>query len=322
MLTLVPSGAAITDRTWKCMKAAQVGEEPGEMEYRGAPPEPRRWGAIFYYEPTSEMIVWGGHNGSVNYNDMHAFSLRTREWRRVRQQGDIPSARHACGFTVVRNLFYLHGGYTSRPSSSVTHNDMFVMDMREYRWYEIQQADADRWDVKRRNGHRMLHVPGSDHLFCFGGHTGLSNKWLNEVLAFSTPVRWQKDDIPLMPEGERNRVWALLTCACCPDSSLHPMPLEMIHEIIDFMLILYPKLANARWERVPLEYFESDAAATGTDSPPLPACTTHTVEGWDEHIWILGGYDGKNDIGTTRFISFEDWRRVVPLRALLCGPAQ
>eukprot|EP01106_Pelomyxa_sp_JSP_P003962 TRINITY_DN1602_c0_g1_i3.p1 TRINITY_DN1602_c0_g1~~TRINITY_DN1602_c0_g1_i3.p1 ORF type:complete len:406 (-),score=87.64 TRINITY_DN1602_c0_g1_i3:149-1366(-) len=98
-----------------------------------APPARSAHSAVTY---NNTMYVFGGWNGTANFNDVWAFSFPQGPWRCVVTTGDKPSPRRTHKAAVWRNYMYVFGGYDGA-SPQRSFNELFRLDLDTHEWSKL-----------------------------------------------------------------------------------------------------------------------------------------------------------------------------------------
>jgi len=110
-------------------------------------------------------------------NDLHAFDLETRQWKKLETVGAGPSPRSACQmFPLADGRVVVYGGYFKQKvkkdvEKGVTHSDMFLLSpdkhdetMTKWRWQFVKQVG-----VKPSVRTGFATAVGRDCAYMFGG---------------------------------------------------------------------------------------------------------------------------------------------------------
>lgn len=152
------------------VKLAPVGAPPGRADHTAV------------YDPVrNRMVVFGGWNGTVSFNDSWALSLGiTPTWTQLTPSGTVPSARstHSAIYDPMRDRMVVFGGY-----SSVYCNDVWALSL----------SDATAWAQLTPSGtlpsaradHSAIYDPVRDRMVIFAGSSPGDPGYLNDVWALS-----------------------------------------------------------------------------------------------------------------------------------------
>lgn len=138
-------------------------------------PEPR-WGHKMVYDESSGVIVlFGGYNGSVFFNDTWIWEGDIAEWSKITTE-NIPSARcnHAMTYDCKRKKVLLFGGKTL---SNVPLNDLWEWNGNDWKLI-IEHARP-----KPRYEHGFIYDKKRNKSILFGGSNG--NEWFQDTWELS-----------------------------------------------------------------------------------------------------------------------------------------
>jgi len=127
------------------------------------------------------LIVFGGFHDNLRdckyFNDLYAFDLNNRVWKKLETVGPEPSPRSACQlFLTVDGRIGLYGGFCKQKlkkdvEKGVTHTDMFLLSPDKH----DESMSKWRWQAVKQVGHRptmrtgLASALGKDRVFMFGG---------------------------------------------------------------------------------------------------------------------------------------------------------
>jgi hypothetical protein len=92
----------------------------------GTPPAARRYAGGMYDPTNKQLLVFGGEDGSQDYNDVWALSLDptpgSEAWTQITPTGTPPAARdsHCAVYDAANKRMIVYGGFTMFPSTPFT----------------------------------------------------------------------------------------------------------------------------------------------------------------------------------------------------------
>ncbi len=98
-------------------------------------------------------------------NDLYQFDLFTSIWKKMINQGDIPSPRSGARGIAFNENLYFFGGYSKQ--SAEFYDDFFSYDLNRGRWEEIDDIGEK---PSKRTDHSM--VLYGTLIYIFGGYDG------------------------------------------------------------------------------------------------------------------------------------------------------
>jgi len=165
----------------------------------GTPPSARGVHSAIYDPVRDRMLIFGGSDGTVLYDDVWALSLAgTPAWTRLTPTGTPPSARdaHSAIYDPVRDRMVLFGG-----SSGWYLNDVWALSLAGTpAWTQLTPTGTPpvtRW------GHSAIYDPLRDRMVVFGGYV-MGGQEVNDVWALSlagTPAWTQLTPTGTPPSG-------------------------------------------------------------------------------------------------------------------------
>jgi len=153
----------------------------------GVAPAARQGHSLVYDPVSKKMILFGGFNGRVEYNDTWAYDPALGTWKNLAPQGSLPDARDSqtMAYDPDDKVVLLFGGW----SSTVQYGDTWAYDPAQNTWTVIQAAG--RGPTARALA-QMVYDPATKRMVLFGGGTSsttLSDVWLFDYAARSwTPT--------------------------------------------------------------------------------------------------------------------------------------
>jgi hypothetical protein len=149
--------------TWKPLSTAGTGPAAGRM------------GSACVWDPLNRwMVIYGGHNGGTNYNEVFRldFSQSTPTWLNITPAAGGPGQRYesAAAYDPYRKRMVVFGGR----NNTTDYNDAFALDLTPGAipsWSTLtptSTAPSNRW------GAFAAYDPVRDGMVVFGGHNGIS----------------------------------------------------------------------------------------------------------------------------------------------------
>ncbi|KPM07121.1 kelch domain-containing protein [Sarcoptes scabiei] len=157
--------------------------------FGGYGPVPRIWSEDFpfqfIFDNSSHWHYVRGWNNQLVYYDREMNC-----WQWPNHHGDIPSARAACAAAKIGHLLYLFGGRVNQDRM----NDMYVLNLRSYRWKQIQCNDLD-YPISGRSWHTLTQT-SERFLILYGGFSH-NNQPLNDCWLFDIQTNvWREIILP------------------------------------------------------------------------------------------------------------------------------
>ena len=165
--------------------ALSLGENPvwTQLFPTGTPPGMRDEHSAIYDPLHDRMMVFGGHAGGFNYNDVWALSLGgVPEWTQLFPTGTPPAARrrHNGIYDPLRNQMVVFGGYDTVGLSCV--NDVWTLSLGEApQWTQLFPTGTP---PSARGRQAAIYDPLQDRLVMSGGFD-CSAVFKNDVWALS-----------------------------------------------------------------------------------------------------------------------------------------
>jgi N-acetylneuraminic acid mutarotase len=93
-------------------------------------PRDRHVAAVF----ENSIYIFGGFDGTMRVNDLHAYNLEANEWHSVDVLGGTPpSPRHSHAAVVYQNSMFVFGGYDGSYRS-----DLHEFNFLSRRWCAVR----------------------------------------------------------------------------------------------------------------------------------------------------------------------------------------
>ncbi|CDO93436.1 unnamed protein product [Kluyveromyces dobzhanskii CBS 2104] len=168
-------------------------------------PMPRSSAAVASH-PTGVALIHGGEfsspkqNTFYHYSDSWLFDCSTREWTKIEQKNG-PSARSGHRMAVWKNFIILHGGFRDLGTSTTYLNDLWVFDITNYKWKQID-FPVNHPIPDARSGHSLIST--ADGAVLWGGYTKvkagkglqkgkiLSDCWYLKMKSDLGAIRWER----------------------------------------------------------------------------------------------------------------------------------
>lgn len=144
-------------------------------------------GATGIYDPVGKrMVIFGGHDGALYYNDIWAFDFTNRQWSQLTPGGFVrPAARayHAASYDPLRQRMVVWSGQTTGGLPADT--DVWVLSLFPLTWHRVQAPAPPP-----RYGSVSIYLPFGDRLAIFGGFS--RDGQANDIQVFNfVPQTWQ-----------------------------------------------------------------------------------------------------------------------------------
>ena len=166
----------------------------------GTPPNARSYHSAIYDPVRDRMVVFGGADSAVTFNDVWALSLAgTPAWTRLTPTGAPSSGRyaHSAIYDPVRDRMVVFGGVKDFSYA----NDVWALSLADTpAWTQLAPSGTPpvtRW------GHSAIYDPIRDRMVVFGGYV-MGGQEFNDVWALSlagTPAWTQLTPAGTPPSG-------------------------------------------------------------------------------------------------------------------------
>jgi N-acetylneuraminic acid mutarotase len=153
----------------------------------GVAPAARHGHSLVYDPESKKMILFGGYDGSVQYNDTWAYDPASNTWADLKPGGDLPAARdsQAMAYDSDAKAMVLFGGW----SATRQFDDTWAYDPAKNSWTDLKPAGEA---PTARALQQMVYDPAIKKLVLFGGGTSsatFNDAWLFDLTDRSwTPV--------------------------------------------------------------------------------------------------------------------------------------
>ncbi|KVI10952.1 acyl-CoA-binding domain-containing protein 4-like isoform X1 [Cynara cardunculus var. scolymus] len=142
-----------------------------EIDTLGVSPSPRSDHAAAVHAERY-LLIFGGGTHATCFNDLHVLDLKTMEWSRPTQQGEIPSPRAGHAGVIVGESWFIVGGGDNKSGVSET----VVLNMSTLSWSIVTTVEGR---APLASEGLSLVLNGEDVLVSFGGYNGRYNNEVN-----------------------------------------------------------------------------------------------------------------------------------------------
>ena len=143
----------------------------------------RRFGYVSVVHE-EKFILWGGFDGIKWLNDMYEFNFKTKVWRQIKAEGELPSVRSCPAWSSNENQLFIHGGYDGIDRK----DDFFACDLNTYTWKEMPC-------LGNPPSPRYFHSCSlyGNRMFVYGGYSG--SERLSDMYAYDFETNhWSEVD--------------------------------------------------------------------------------------------------------------------------------
>jgi hypothetical protein len=324
----------------------------------GTPPSARTSQSAIYDPVRDRMVIFGGSDGTVLYDEVWALALAGRPaWTQLTPTGTPPSARssHSAIYDPVRDRMVVFGGYKNNGYL----NDAWALSLAGTpAWTQLAPTGTPpvtRW------GHSAIYDPVRGRMVVFGGYV-FGGQEVNDVWALSladTPAWTQLTPTGTPPSGRcdhsaiydpvrdrmvmfggvnpfLNDVWALSLAGTPAWTQLTPagtlVSVRSSHSAIydpvrDRMVVFAGVYKSSPWYLG--DIWSLSLAGTPTWTQLTPTGTPPSARGYHSAIYdpvrnrmvVFGGYGGSylNDVWTLSLGDTPAWMQLTPTGALPSG---
>jgi len=154
----------IDTSSWECARIKTQGPSPGNRDSHTT--------TVVGPKGRKQLLVFGGTDGDIKFNEIHVLDLRTKLWT-VGRPDNSPPEREGHTATLMGNLIVVFGGNGSlnpedqerSPAKLTNHlNDVHFFDTDTWEWKEIKVQGEPPWP---RDSHAA--APLGDKLVIYGG---------------------------------------------------------------------------------------------------------------------------------------------------------
>lgn len=171
------------------LSAAVVSSTMGQTWTKIIPASPSvpapRTGATAVYDPVGKrMLLFGGRDGTVYFNDVWAFDFNSRMWSPVGTTGSLqpsPRSNHIAIYDSARQRMIVWSGQTT--GGVFADARVWELDLFSLTWRVLAPAGA----VLPRYGSASIYNPHGDRLVIFGGFSNIGQS--DETFSFDLIAR-------------------------------------------------------------------------------------------------------------------------------------
>ncbi|GJU28192.1 acyl-CoA-binding domain-containing protein 4-like protein isoform X1 [Tanacetum coccineum] len=145
-----------------------------EIDTLGVSPSPRSDHAAAVHAERY-LLIFGGGTHATCFNDLHVLDLKTMEWSRPSQQGEIPSPRAGHAGVTVGESWFIVGGGDNKSGASET----VVLNMSTLSWSVVTTVEGRVPLASEGLSLVLSSYNGEDVLVSFGGYNGRYNNEVN-----------------------------------------------------------------------------------------------------------------------------------------------
>jgi N-acetylneuraminic acid mutarotase len=148
----------------------------------GAAPAARHGNSLVYDPQSKKMILFGGYNGSTQYNDTWAYDPAANSWTDLKPTGNLPAGRdsQAMAYDSDDKVMVLFGGW----STTEQFDDTWAYDPANNSWTVLKPTGVA---PTARALHQMVYDPAIKKIVLFGG--GTSSATFNDTWLFDFAAR-------------------------------------------------------------------------------------------------------------------------------------
>ncbi|XP_071725512.1 acyl-CoA-binding domain-containing protein 4-like [Rutidosis leptorrhynchoides] len=145
-----------------------------EIDTLGVSPSPRSDHAAAVHAERY-LLIFGGGTHATCFNDLHVLDLKTMEWSRPSQQGEIPSPRAGHAGVTIGESWFIVGGGDNKSGVSET----VVLNMSTLSWSVVTTVEGRVPLASEGPSLVLSSYNGEDILVSFGGYNGRYNNEVN-----------------------------------------------------------------------------------------------------------------------------------------------
>ncbi|KAJ0567835.1 putative acyl-CoA-binding protein, ACBP [Helianthus annuus] len=145
-----------------------------EIDTIGVSPSPRADHAAAVHAERY-LLIFGGGTHSTCFNDLHVLDLKTMEWSKPSQQGEIPSPRAGHAGVTIGESWFIVGGGDNKSGVSET----VVLNMSTLSWSVVTTVQGRVPLASEGLSLVLSSYNGEDILVSFGGYNGRYNNEVN-----------------------------------------------------------------------------------------------------------------------------------------------
>ncbi|KAL4556292.1 hypothetical protein LXL04_038939 [Taraxacum kok-saghyz] len=168
-----------------------------EIDTIGVSPSPRSDHAAAVHAERY-LLIFGGGTHATCFNDLHVLDLKTMEWSRPSQQGEIPSPRAGHAGVTVGESWFIVGGGDNKSGVSET----VVLNMSTLSWSVVTTAQGRVPLASEGLSLVLSSYNGEDVLVSFGGYNGRYNNEVNLLKpSHKSTLQATKSGTPALDSG-------------------------------------------------------------------------------------------------------------------------
>ncbi|KAD3067443.1 hypothetical protein R6Q59_018487 [Mikania micrantha] len=168
-----------------------------EIDTIGVSPSPRSDHAAAVHAERY-LLIFGGGTHATCFNDLHVLDLKTMEWSRPSQQGEIPSPRAGHAGVTVGESWFIVGGGDNKSGVSQT----VVLNMSTLSWSVVTTVKGRAPIASEGLSLVLSSYNGEDILVSFGGYNGKYNNEVNLLKpSHKSTLQATKSGTPALDSG-------------------------------------------------------------------------------------------------------------------------
>ncbi|KAK9054803.1 hypothetical protein SSX86_025882 [Deinandra increscens subsp. villosa] len=168
-----------------------------EIDTIGVSPSPRSDHAAAVHAERY-LLIFGGGTHATCFNDLHVLDLKTMEWSRPSQQGEIPSPRAGHAGVTVGESWFIVGGGDNKSGVSET----VVLNMSTLSWSVVTTVQGRVPLASEGLSLVLSSYNGEDILVSFGGYNGKYNNEVNLLKpSHKSTLQATKSGTPALDSG-------------------------------------------------------------------------------------------------------------------------
>ncbi|KAI3786792.1 hypothetical protein L1987_40767 [Smallanthus sonchifolius] len=168
-----------------------------EIDTIGVSPSPRSdHAAVVHAE--RYLLIFGGGTHSTCFNDLHVLDLKTMEWSKPSQQGEIPSPRAGHAGVTIGESWFIVGGGDNKSGVSET----VVLNMSTLSWSVVTTVQGRVSLASEGLSLVLSSFNGEDILVSFGGYNGRYNNEVNLLKpSYKSTLQATRSGMPALGSG-------------------------------------------------------------------------------------------------------------------------
>ncbi|BBM99560.1 hypothetical protein MPTK1_1g22040 [Marchantia polymorpha subsp. ruderalis] len=146
--------------------------EKAEWKHVSSPNSPPPRSAHQAVAWKNNLFIFGGEFTSPNqekfhhYKDLWKFDLTTNTWEQLNLKG-APSPRSGHRMIMYKHKIILFGGFYDTLREVRYFNDLYVLDLDDYKWQEVKPTPGQLWPSARS---AFQFAATGDEIFMYGGY--------------------------------------------------------------------------------------------------------------------------------------------------------